>query len=267
MARAPNAAYCIGELPPPMNFMKSNSTHLFSAVVLTACLGAAPALGQAGAAGTERSPATASRSTDQQKLDRADKNFIEKAAESGVKEQRLSQLAAERATNQRVKEYAQQLTRDHQQVNQELVRLAQDKGLELEGDLAHLRSALPRSSTDPRGTSATARTSTGATTSSTSAGAGTAGSAGSPQRQDSMRAGDERMRDRDVRRLSDATGREFDERYVKLMVEEHEKAVKLFEKAAEDAKDPEVRSFASQHVGSLREHLEEARGLERVVAE
>ena len=45
------------------------------------------------------------------------------------------------------------------------------------------------------------------------------------------------------------------------MVDEHEKDIKMFEKAASDAKDPEVRAFASKHVGSLREHLQTAQNL------
>ncbi|HEX2099202.1 MAG TPA: DUF4142 domain-containing protein [Candidatus Synoicihabitans sp.] len=74
------------------------------------------------------------------------------------------------------------------------------------------------------------------------------------------------LNDSDVKKLQGEQGREFDQRYVKMMVKEHEDAVKLFENASREAKDPEIRSFASQHVSALREHLQEAKGLERSVA-
>ena len=219
-----------------------------------------------------------------QQLQREDKEFITKAAKSNLKEQTLAQLASEKAANPQVREYAEELAREHKMMNQELLRVAQSKGVEFEGELAHLKqkahgamggmaSSTGKSDTQSHvsggsqnaGTTRNLPESTGAGTamsglgSSSTATAGTAGT----QRQGAMAM----MDDRDVRQLQQATGREFDERFVKTMVEEHENAVKLFEKAAKDAKDPEVRSFASQHIGSLREHLQQAQSLQRAVAE
>lgn len=45
------------------------------------------------------------------------------------------------------------------------------------------------------------------------------------------------------------------------MIDEHEKDIKQFEKAASDAKDTDVRSFASKHVADLRSHLQQAQNL------
>lgn len=72
-------------------------------------------------------------------------------------------------------------------------------------------------------------------------------------------------KDRAYKRLNKKSGSEFDQEFVEHMIDEHEKDVKMFEKAASDAKDPELRSFASKHVSHLREHLQEAQSLRQSV--
>lgn len=57
-------------------------------------------------------------------------------------------------------------------------------------------------------------------------------------------------------------GESFDRAYAsEIGVEAHEKAVKLFEKASEEAKDPEVKAFADKNLPALRHHLDMAREL------
>jgi putative membrane protein len=75
----------------------------------------------------------------------------------------------------------------------------------------------------------------------------------------------EEDQDRTYKRLNKMSGSEFDQEFVEQMVEAHERDVKLFEKAASDAKDPAIRSFASKHVPSLREHLQQAQSLRQSV--
>ena len=72
-------------------------------------------------------------------------------------------------------------------------------------------------------------------------------------------------KDRAYNRLNKKSGSEFDQEFVEHMIDEHEKDVKMFEKAASDAKDPQLRAFASKHVSHLREHLEEAQSLRQSV--
>lgn len=58
----------------------------------------------------------------------------------------------------------------------------------------------------------------------------------------------------------------FDEAYVnEIGVTAHENAVELFQKASQDAKDPDVKQFATQTVPSLQMHLEAARTLQQAV--
>lgn len=62
--------------------------------------------------------------------------------------------------------------------------------------------------------------------------------------------------------LDTADGASFDRRYAKSIgVEAHEETVKLFERAAKDARDADVKAFAAQTLPALREHLKMARAL------
>jgi putative membrane protein len=72
-------------------------------------------------------------------------------------------------------------------------------------------------------------------------------------------------KDRAYKRLNKKSGAEFDQEFVEHMIDEHEHDIKMFEKAASDAKDPEVRAFASKHVDHLRDHLQTAQSLRQSV--
>jgi putative membrane protein len=52
---------------------------------------------------------------------------------------------------------------------------------------------------------------------------------------------------------------EFDQAYMKHMVEDHKKAVDLFERMAKNATDADVKKYAADTLPKLREHLKQAR--------
>ena len=60
---------------------------------------------------------------------------------------------------------------------------------------------------------------------------------------------------REMDRLSKLSGADFDKAYAKLMVSDHEKDVSEFQKESKDARDPEVRDFASRTLPTLQDHL------------
>ena len=65
-----------------------------------------------------------------------------------------------------------------------------------------------------------------------------------------------------VERLRGLSGREFDERYIELMVQEHQAAVRAVEeKAQNDDANPRVRAWASKTLPVLRQHLQRAESL------
>lgn len=60
-----------------------------------------------------------------------DRQFASQAAEAGLAEVQMGQLAVERASNDEVKEYAQEMIQEHTQANNELKQLAAQKGITL----------------------------------------------------------------------------------------------------------------------------------------
>jgi putative membrane protein len=66
-----------------------------------------------------------------QKIARGDRKFIEQAAGSGMFEVQVAQLAAAKATDANVKSYASMLVDHHTAANNELVKIANARGLEL----------------------------------------------------------------------------------------------------------------------------------------
>jgi len=65
-----------------------------------------------------------------------------------------------------------------------------------------------------------------------------------------------------VDKMAKLGGGDFDKEYMKQMVDDHEDDVKVFEKAAKDAKDADVRSFAATTLPTLQEHLRLAKDIE-----
>ncbi len=58
--------------------------------------------------------------------------------------------------------------------------------------------------------------------------------------------------------LEGKAGNDFGKAYSSLMVEHHEDAIELFEKASNDSKDMEIRTWATQKLPGLRMHLQHA---------
>ena len=61
---------------------------------------------------------------------------------------------------------------------------------------------------------------------------------------------------------NEKTGRDFDKKFARTMVDEHEKAVSMFESQLNDAKDSTVKEFARKALPQLRTHLEQAKTLQ-----
>lgn len=106
--------------------------HLLAGVAAIGLL-AQPALAQTqDTAQQQQQPAQAG----EQQLAQQDMEFATKAAEGGLKEVRLGELAQQQAASEEVRQFGQRMVEDHGQANDQLMQIAQDKGIELPQELS-----------------------------------------------------------------------------------------------------------------------------------
>jgi putative membrane protein len=132
-----------------------------------------------------------------------DKKFIMDAAQDGMVEVELGQLAQQKASSPDVKSFGQKMVEQHTKANEELKTIASAHNVTLPTDL----EAKQRTNID---------------------------------------------------RLSKLEGEQFDKAYMQYMVQDHKKAVSLFDKTSKSAKNDDVKQFAAKTLPALREHLQSA---------
>ena len=74
----------------------------------------------------------AQQSTTEAKLQRTDRNFVSKAVEDNREEVELGKLAQGKASSDAVKQLGQRMIEDHSAANQDLLQLAENKGMKLQ---------------------------------------------------------------------------------------------------------------------------------------
>lgn len=147
--------------------------------------------------------ADASHSNSSQ-LRASDRRFVKKAAEGGMAEVELGQLAQEKASSFEVKQFAKRMVTDHSKANDELKQIASSKGVTLPSRLSAKDKATKE-------------------------------------------------------KLSNLSGKDFDNAYMRDMVKDHTKDVAEFQKESTSAHDPAVKNFASQTLPTLQIHLKDAK--------
>jgi putative membrane protein len=80
---------------------------------------------------TTQAPATAAPQPAERSKSTADEPFVKEVAMGGMAEVELGQLASDKGTNPRVKEFAQQMVTDHGKANDELKSIAGSKNISL----------------------------------------------------------------------------------------------------------------------------------------
>lgn len=68
---------------------------------------------------------------------------------------------------------------------------------------------------------------------------------------------------KELDRLGKLSGKKFDHEYLKEMIKNHKEDIRDFKSAAKDAKDPDVKSWAQNHISALEDHLKMAQDLEK----
>ncbi len=129
-------------------------TYLLAAAALSAALYAVPALAQTS---TTTAPQTAKRAKRQPKwrgnsepsslsagaqIDASARRFMQQVAVDGMTEVRLGEIASKNGSSDAVKEFGQRMVTDHSKANNELMQLAQSKGVTLPTSLDSKHQAM-----------------------------------------------------------------------------------------------------------------------------
>jgi len=69
------------------------------------------------------------------RMDKSDSDFVTKAAQGGMAEVKLGQLAASKGSSQEVKDFGQKMVTDHGKANDQLKEIASKKGMTLPTDI------------------------------------------------------------------------------------------------------------------------------------
>jgi putative membrane protein len=78
-------------------------------------------------------------------------------------------------------------------------------------------------------------------------------------------SGTEKGNREEIDRLSKLQGAEFDREFIRWTVASHQKTIALFENQAKNGKNGDVRSFASESLPAIREHLKRAEELAKSI--
>ena len=62
--------------------------------------------------------------------------------------------------------------------------------------------------------------------------------------------------------LQKLSGKKLQDKYIDIMVDDHEKVVDLFREQSESEEDPQLQSFASRNLPVLQEHLDRAKAID-----
>jgi putative membrane protein len=133
-----------------------------------------------------------------------DAHFAKEAAQGGMAEVKLGQLAQEKGSNDLVKSFGKRMVDDHSKANDKLKEVASRESITLPNDL----SAKDQATYD---------------------------------------------------RLSKLNGASFDRAYARDMVKDHETDVAAFQKEANGGKTDSLKSFASETLPTLQDHLKQAK--------
>lgn len=143
-------------------------------------------------------------------LSKDDANFLVNTASDKILGKQLGQMAVDRSSNEKVKEFAAMIVKDLGESEEKLKALATKKNVMLPDDVSNK----------------------------------------------------EQKRKEDLMKKK---GIEFDRSYVDITVNDYNRDIREYGRAAKYATDPEVKSFASGSLALLYTHLDSARNLQKVM--
>jgi len=203
-------------------------------------------------------------------VDTSVSNFIHNAAMTNSIEIESAQLAQQKARSTEVKEFARRMVEDHNNAIRQLEGLAEKKNIEMpmmvdsNKDWSATESSGTKTKSDEEsqaGSQSTpGRDLTGNDAVGSDGNAANAGrKTGSPADATAHNAAYTTHQEK-LNRLRQRTGADFDREYMKMMVEDHSKAISMFEKASNN-KDAEVKDFAAKMLPTLKKHESDSKAL------
>jgi putative membrane protein len=156
------------------------------------------------------SPKASAATTAKSRPAMGDAHFAKEAAQGGMAEVKLGQLAQEKGSSESVKTFGKRMVDDHSKAGDKLKEVASRESITLPTDIS---------------------------------------------------AKDQAVYDR----LSKLNGAAFDRAYARDMVKDHETDVAAFQKEANGGKDDPLKSFASETLPTLQDHLKQAKEMMKTV--
>ena len=68
---------------------------------------------------------------------------------------------------------------------------------------------------------------------------------------------------KDIDNLKKKTGKDFDRSFMKMMIDNHQSSIDMFEKCERDGKDSDIKAFANKTLPALRMHLDSAKAIQK----
>lgn len=163
-------------------------------------------------------------------------DFAWEAGLINLEEIRLGEAAQTNSQNTAVQEFGRHMLRDHSKMNERLMKVAADEGLQLpETNIFYVQVTPPQEK---------------------------------PATQMLEETPQQKLLDAqlNVQHLLSLTGTEFDRAYADAMVNGHEKAIQEFEDASASLQDKELKHYADRGLKPIRHHYEMAQQLQSEVA-
>lgn len=178
-----------------------------------------------------------------QGLPRDDVLFLKKAQRLNTLQIRAAEIATQKAQDDRVKQLAGDILRDHGNEIKRIGELAQSRGVDLQGPVPpHAADRMPPTA-EPLGARSSDRQSAGEESSGTDPAA-------------VERAGQEALE-----RLNAAEGEAFDREYLSLELNLHKQIVDLYQTQASNSPDTGLAAFAITSLVPIQRHFDHVRRL------
>jgi len=180
---------------------------LFATVIMAAWTIQSCGDGQTGAKHDDAVDSAQAVNKETAPVDKESSDFAVKAADGGMLEVQLGQLAQEKGVHPRVKAFGELLVKDHSKANDELKAIAANKSITLPDSVGSDYSD-------------------------------------------------------HIKDMREKNSKDFDKHFIDMMVNDHNKDIDNFEKASSNLTDPELKTFASSTLPTLKAHLDTAKAIQ-----